>query len=125
MPQIARSAGWSRTWTALVVRSFVHLFLNYAMQYVVLYQIALKENCMNEYSGKMHLCNFGLSYDQCQAQDGLSNCVGPGGTNYTKADIYSSYTTWSTRKFFKSALLSTFPERSEEIEKNVEVGEFG
>merc|ERR1719428_2130906 len=110
MPQIARSSGWSRTFTGLAVRSVLHLLLNIAIQYIILYQILLENNVMNLWGGQMHLCNFGQYFDQCENGQNVTDCTGPGGTRYTSARLYSNFQIWSTRVFVRDSLMKVLPE---------------
>jgi len=122
MPQIARSAGWSRTFTGLSIRSYLNLAVNLCIQMVILYHVELETNVMNYYCGQMHLCSFGQSFDRCP--DSL-DCTGPGGSTYSPARLYSNYGVWSTRMFVQSALLAVFPQHKAQIEENVDPGEYG
>eukprot|EP00746_Dinoflagellata_sp_MGD_P033570 gnl/MRDRNA2_/MRDRNA2_18011_c0_seq1.p1 gnl/MRDRNA2_/MRDRNA2_18011_c0~~gnl/MRDRNA2_/MRDRNA2_18011_c0_seq1.p1 ORF type:complete len:507 (+),score=62.11 gnl/MRDRNA2_/MRDRNA2_18011_c0_seq1:50-1570(+) len=122
MPQIARCTNWSRTFTGLAIRSYVNLLVNLAIQTVILYEIDCELNVMNYYGGQMHLCEFGRNFDACpDAQD----CIGPNGSQYSPARLYANYQTWSTRMFVQSSLISIFPDRREEIQSNVDPGEYG
>lgn len=124
MPQIARSAGWSSTFTSLAIRAFVHLALNLVVQVVLLYQILLETNVMNLYGGQPHLCNFGRTFDTCPSKPG-PDCLGPGGTTYTRDNLYGSFPQWSTRMFVRDALLLAMPDRADAIHANVVPGEYG
>lgn len=122
MPQIARSAGWSRTFTGLTVRAFVHLLLNFLVQGVVLYQIDLESNAFAEISGQMHLCNFGQYFESCP---GKTDCTGPGGSTYARSWMVSRFSTWHTRAFLKQSLLAVLPEQADNIRRHVHTGEYG
>jgi len=122
MPQIARSAGWSKTYTSLAIRSFVHLFLNGIVQLVLLYQVALESNVMNAYGGQMHLCNFGQYFDKCP---GKKDCTGPGGTTYVKDGLYANFQQWNTRMWVRDTLTWLLPNQRDEIQTKVVPGEYG
>lgn len=124
MPQIARSAGWSSTFASLAIRGFLHLALNLVVQAVLLYQIFLESNVMNLYGGQPHLCNFGRTFDTCASKPG-PDCLGPGGTTYTRDNLYGSFPQWSTRMYVRDALLLAMPEHADAIHANVVPGEYG
>jgi len=122
MPQIARSSGWSKTYTSLAIRAFVHLLLNCVVQLVLLYQVALESNVMQYYGGQMHLCNFGQYFDKCP---GKTDCTGPGGTTYVKDGLYANFQQWNTRMFVRDTLNWLLPDKAAAIRSNVVPGEYG
>jgi len=123
MPQIARSAGWPRSFTGLAIRSYIHLILNLCVQVLILYQIDLEINVMNYYGGQMHLCNFGRHFDQCP---GRSDCVGPGGATYSKYGLHSNYAGWHTNTWVRDTLIGLTPSSEEaRIRQEVTPGEYG
>lgn len=125
MPQIARSSGWSRTFTALAIRSMLHLALNYLLVYMILYELVIKEVVLDYYSGRMHLCTFGRNFETCNGNSANANCVGPGGTNFTTPTLYASFGVWSTRTFVRDSLSTILPEKSDSIQQTVIPGEYG
>jgi len=122
MPQIARSAGWSRTFTGLTIRSYMNLTLNFIIQGVILYEIEMCSNVLGPISGKVHLCGFGSSFDQCP---GSADCTGPSGSVYQSDMLYSSFPVWKTRIFLRDSLMKVFPEMATRIDKEVHPGEYG
>lgn len=124
MPQIARSAGWSPMFTSLAIRAFIHLALNLVVQVALLYQILLETNVMNLYGGQPHLCNFGRMFDTCPTKPG-PNCMGPGGTPYTRDNLYGNFGQWSLRMYVRDSLLLAMPDRADAIRESVVPGEYG
>lgn len=121
IPQIARSAGWSRTLRGFAIRSYFFLLLNIGLQVFLLVVIAEDQHIMNAFSGKMHLCDFGAQLENCPNG---KNCRGPGGTVYSAPRLYS-FEIWATRVFIRDSLLSLFPERADQINESVDPGEYG
>mmetsp|Transcript_13194 Transcript_13194/g.30844 ORF Transcript_13194/g.30844 Transcript_13194/m.30844 type:complete len:493 (-) Transcript_13194:63-1541(-) len=121
MPQVARSGGWSGTLTALAVWSYLYLFLNIVLQIWTNFMIAQEEKVYDLFAGQMYLCDFAANLQACPDGPG---CDGPGGTKFTPARIYN-FETWSTRKFVQKALMDLFPDRAEDIQANVDPGEYG
>eukprot|EP00439_Symbiodinium_sp_Y106_P074806 s169_g14.t1 len=76
---------------------------------------------MYPFAGQMHLCDFGASVKACPD---ASNCVGPSGTVYTPARLYS-FPIWSTRVFVRDSMKAVFPEYAEKIDEQVDPGEYG
>jgi len=76
---------------------------------------------MSSFAGRMHLCNFGSSIEECP--DG-PNCKGPGGTTFSFKRLYD-YPSWATRTFVRDSLKSIFPERQEDIQNLADPGEYG
>jgi len=122
MPQIARSAGYSRSFLGLAIRNLLHLMLNIFLQVAVLHQICLSLNVMTAYGSQPHLCNFGAKFDQCP---GSPDCTGPGGTQYSKFFLFASFQEWHNRKSVRDALLNVAPERASVINSQIHVGEWG
>jgi len=122
IPQIARSAGWSGTMSALAIRSYVFLILNIILQGFLLCMIAEDELLGSAFAGKMHLCDFGAKMENCP-QD-APNCKGPGVTAFSAPRLYS-FDVWSTRVYVRDSLAAIFPDRKDEIHKLVDPGEYG
>jgi hypothetical protein len=121
LPQFARTAGYSMYYVGLVVRAYIFLGLNIVLQGFILYMMSKEERVMSKYAGQMHLCDFGAHIGNCP---GAPNCLGPGGTAYTPPRLYP-FDLWSTRVYVRDALRVLFPERAEEIDANVDPGEYG
>lgn len=121
IPQIARSAGWTLDLTALSLKVYFFLFLNVAVQFMILGAIQKEETVMDLFSGQMYLCDFGAPIDQCPDNP---NCIGPGGTKITAPRMYS-YPAWSLRNFFKDSLKAVYPERNHRVDEVVDPGEYG
>jgi hypothetical protein len=74
----------------------------------------------------MHLCNFGKNFDVCESTGGrVSDCIGPGGSNFSAPMIFANYDTWATRIFVKESLLKVFPNKTADINHQVLPGEYG
>jgi hypothetical protein len=114
LPQLARTLGWPRELTVLALQSFVYLVLCIIIHGWLLMFIAKEENVMDAFAGQMYLCDFG---------SGLTG-IGPGGTNFSAARLYS-WDQWSTRNYVKSSLLGLFPERKDDVLKFADPGEYG
>merc|ERR1712232_954353 len=54
----------------------------------------------------------------------MGGCIGPGGTRYTAARLYS-WGQWNTRNFVKESLMTLFPDKHKEIKEHVDPGEYG
>lgn len=126
LPQIARSAGCPPKLVVLCLRSFFFLILNCLLQWMLVYELVKEAQVMNRFSGVMWLCDFGAQKDGCPEADG---CRGPGGTRMTPSRSYA-YNQWSLQKFVKDSLLavfseSQFPDRHQEINDNIDPGEYG
>lgn len=121
MPQIARSAGWPATLTTLVIRIYFFTLLNFLVQGFLLSMIGEEQLIMYPFAGQMHLCDFGASVKACPD---AANCVGPSGTVYTPARLYS-FPIWSTRVFVRDSMKAVFPEYAEKIDEHVDPGEYG
>jgi hypothetical protein len=69
----------------------------------------------------MYLCDFGAALEGCPHGPG---CTGPLGTKITPPRLYS----WAAivdREFTRDSMLTLFPDKTEEIAKLVDVGEYG
>lgn len=121
LPQIARSAGWSVTYTGLCLRVYLFLSVVFCLQMFLLAMVREETHSMDSFSGQMHLCDFGKNIAECP---NAPNCRGPGGTSYTYPRLYS-YDSWALRNFVKSSLLSLFPDKQKEIEAVADPGEWG
>jgi len=122
MPQICRSTGWPRSFCVISLRCYFFLMLNLMLQAFVLYMIVQEELVMDKFAGQMYLCDFGASIETCP--DG-PNCIGPSGTNYQNAGRMYSYDTWATRTFVRDSLKMLFPEKADDIDRNIDPGEYG
>mmetsp|Transcript_69509 Transcript_69509/g.180402 ORF Transcript_69509/g.180402 Transcript_69509/m.180402 type:complete len:444 (-) Transcript_69509:60-1391(-) len=122
LPQIARSAGWSGTMTALAIRSYAFLLLNIFLQLFLLCMIAEDEILGSAFAGKVHLCDFGAKMENCP--EGAPNCQGPSGTTFSAPRLYS-FDVWSTRVYVRDSLAALFPDRKKEIHELVDPGEYG
>jgi len=121
MPQIARSAGWNSTFTAFAARSGLLYMFNLFVQCSMTYMVYLSCTNLAAYSGKMHLCNFGLRHMECPHGQ---NCYGPGGTVYTPERMYS-FETWNIRNYVKNSLKDVFPDKKGLIDDRVDPGDYG
>ncbi|CAE7566707.1 unnamed protein product [Symbiodinium sp. CCMP2592] len=124
MPQLARSAGYPKNLVILCIRCYTFLVVNYICQGLILYMIAKEELVWDAFAGQMFLCDFGRSAGDCVDDPTGPNCVGPGGTTYAPARIYS-WSVWSTRIYVRDALKAVFPEKAAEIQELVDPGEYG
>jgi len=121
MPQLARTAGWPRYMTSLVVESYLFLFVNFIVQGGLLYMLAKEESVMGLFSGRMYLCDFGAGVGDCV---GHSWCRGPGGTETTPHRL-RDWVTFSNRNFARDSMKALFPDRESEIHDKVDPGEYG
>jgi len=121
IPQIARSVGYSTTFNALMLRSYVFLLLNYLLQGFILSTIGEEGHLMNPFKGKVHLCNFGANTVECP---GSPDCTGPANSTYSLPRLYD-FTTWSNRAFFTESLKALFPDMAADISKEADPGEYG
>lgn len=124
MPQIARSTNWSGTLTAMALRSYFFLFCNICLQAFLLSMVGMEQLVMYPFAGRMHLCDFGADVAACTVDAANEGCRGPVGSTVTYPRLYS-FNTWQTRVFVKDTLKTLFPERIQEIEANVDPGEYG
>jgi len=121
MPQIARTTGWDKSMTILAIRSWIFLLLNIFLQAYLLRMIAKEENVMDMFGGQMYLCDFGAFMENCP---GAPGCDGPFGTDVEPPRMYS-WDALISRQFTKDSLKTLFPEKVEEIDAKVDVGEYG
>eukprot|EP00931_Biecheleriopsis_adriatica_P061476 TRINITY_DN36966_c0_g1_i2.p1 TRINITY_DN36966_c0_g1~~TRINITY_DN36966_c0_g1_i2.p1 ORF type:complete len:494 (-),score=68.85 TRINITY_DN36966_c0_g1_i2:26-1480(-) len=121
LPQLARSAGWTISYTGLAARGIIFMIVNNLLQGFLLYMICKEERIINKFGTQMFLCDFGAQLTECP--DG-NNCVGPGGTTFTPARLFD-FELWSTRTYVRDALKTLFPERIDEIQQKVDPGEYG
>lgn len=121
MPQVARSAGWSKELVSLTIKTMICYAVNCFIVVFLLVMIQKEERVWDNFAGQMHLCDFGAFIERCP--EGPS-CDGPGGTKYRPAELYS-WTAWTERMFVKDSLLAVFPDRSSEISELVDPGEYG
>jgi len=121
IPQVARSSGWPKELTQLVVRSYFLLFLTIFLQGFMVMLLCQEEAVMDRFSGQMSLCDFGVTMGHCPDGPG---CTGPGGTLYEPSRLYS-WNAWVLRNFVKQALLDVFPEHAHTTNAQVDPGEYG
>jgi len=124
LPQIARSADWSGSMTALALRAFFFLAVNVSLQTFILVMIGTEQLIMYPFAGQMHLCDFGASIPKCDADPNYPTCKGPGGTTLSFPRLYS-YDIWSTRLYLRDALNQLFPDRKGDIHSAIDPGEYG
>jgi len=124
LPQIARSADWSGSMTALALRAYFFLAVNVSLQSFILIMIGTEQLLMYPFAGQMHLCDFGASIPKCDDDPNFPTCKGPGGTTLSFPRLYS-YDIWSTRIFVRDALKKLFPDRRDDIESAIDAGEYG
>lgn len=140
LPQVARACGWPWALTAVSFRHILGLLLTFFVQASLLRELALVEKVVDPYGGKMSLCQYAAGYTKCVHGLGTipppspgstpspplsPDCVGPGGSTYTRWNLFGDYDIWSTRVFVRDALLAAFPEREPQIRKSVDPGEYG
>jgi hypothetical protein len=121
MPQVARTVGWPRYLTALVVETYLFLIANFVVQGGLLFMIAKEESVMDVFAGQMHLCDYGAGMSHCP---GHSWCRGPGGTEITPPRLYD-FKSWSSRSFARDSLAALFPNKAGDIRDKVDPGEYG
>lgn len=121
LPQIARSAGWPGTLIALVIRVYFLTLINFLLQGFLLSMVGEEQLVMYPFAGQMHLCNFGSTIKSCPD---ASDCTGPDGTTYSPPRLYS-YDIWSTRKFVQDSMKAVWPDKADEIDKEIDPGEYG
>lgn len=123
LPQLARSLGYPRFLTALMVRSFVFLVVCIFLHASLLMYLAKEVEIMGGLAGTPHLCDFGTNVDNCQF--GGHGCMGPGGSEMRSPARLYNFGQWSERNFFRDSLLAAVPEKADRIKKLVDPGEFG
>ncbi|CAE7554596.1 NITA [Symbiodinium natans] len=121
LPQLARSAGWTISYTGLALRGLLFMLMNNLLQGFLLYMISKEERIINKFGSQMFLCDFAAHHQRCPDE---SNCVGPGGTIITPSRLYD-FDLWSTRTFVRDSLTLLFPEKEQEIRDKVDPGEYG
>eukprot|EP00929_Paragymnodinium_shiwhaense_P095210 TRINITY_DN5620_c0_g1_i1.p1 TRINITY_DN5620_c0_g1~~TRINITY_DN5620_c0_g1_i1.p1 ORF type:complete len:616 (+),score=141.78 TRINITY_DN5620_c0_g1_i1:79-1926(+) len=121
LPQVARSGGWPRFLTALVIRSYVFLIVNLVIQGGLLYMIQKEEVVMDVFAGQMYLCDFGAMVSQCP---GGETCRGPHGTQMSAPRMYG-FSQWQTRVFVRDSIKALFPEKAAQIDSMIDPGEYG
>jgi len=120
MPQLARTAGWDKTMTIFAIQSWTFLVLNVFLQAYLLKMLAKEEKVMDGFGGQMNLCDFGAHAESCPGP----GCRGPGGSGITGPRLYG----WDAivnRNFVKDSLKALLPGKIEEIDKLIDVGEYG
>jgi len=122
LPQIARSGGWPVTFTVMVLRTYLNLFLNYMCQLLLIYVIFQESIVFDPLGGVMNLCSFGSSFENCP---NAKNCRGPGGGNYTQSNLIADFGDWDARRFFRDSLAKVFPTRAADIRATADPGEYG
>eukprot|EP00929_Paragymnodinium_shiwhaense_P034926 TRINITY_DN18954_c0_g1_i1.p1 TRINITY_DN18954_c0_g1~~TRINITY_DN18954_c0_g1_i1.p1 ORF type:complete len:469 (+),score=95.75 TRINITY_DN18954_c0_g1_i1:270-1676(+) len=123
LPQIARSLEWPDMMVRFVVRNMFFLFLNIVVQTMLLYYVSKEGQVVNKFGGQMYLCDFGAALERDMCPDG-QGCTGPLGTHISPPRLYS----WAAivdRAFTRDSMLAIFPEKKDEIDKLVDVGEYG
>lgn len=118
MPQLARTVGWNTTFTTFAIRSVLFLVLNIFVQAFLLKKVMQEQLVMDAFAGRMHLCDFGI--DTCPGP----GCRGPAGTDITPSRLYDHHDIVS-RTFMKDSLKAIFPDRIEDINAKLDVGEYG
>jgi len=121
MPQIARSAGWPKNLTIVMIRSYIFLLVNYFTHGCCLYFLAKEELVWDAFAGQMFLCDFGKDSGDCP---GAANCIGPAGTEFAPARVYS-WSLWPTRMYVRDSLKGMFPDRIDDINRLADPGEYG
>merc|ERR1740117_369135 len=82
--------------------------------------IGKEELIMDRFGGQMNLCDFGANMEDCPGP----GCLGPLGTEITPSSMYD----WGSivnRGFVKDSLKALFPDRVDDIEAAIAVGEYG
>lgn len=121
MPQVARTTGWDKSLSILAWRSWVFLIFNFFVQAALLSYISKECSVMNKFGGQMRLCDFGAFMENCPDGPG---CVGPLGTDVDAPRMYD----WDniiSRQFTKDSLKAIFPEKAQDINDKIDVGEYG
>jgi len=137
IPQIARSVGWNWTMTALTLRCFLLLGLNYLLQGSAIMYIGEESQVMDVLAGKMHLCDFAYDLEDCPEDN---HCTGPGGTKYVSDGLYS-FDVWSLRMYMRDTVQAALkgtkygekllaedpkdPYKRNAIQKTFDPGEYG
>jgi len=127
IPQIARSSGWSGSMLALTVRCYLFLTINVGLQVFLMAMIGEESGVMNNFAGKMHLCDFGAGAGVEPDCGGRIDCLGPSGTLTSAPRLYD-FDIWNLRVFAKLSLESILPGTPfvrDEVDKLVDPGEWG
>eukprot|EP00931_Biecheleriopsis_adriatica_P073235 TRINITY_DN47567_c0_g1_i1.p1 TRINITY_DN47567_c0_g1~~TRINITY_DN47567_c0_g1_i1.p1 ORF type:complete len:489 (-),score=75.81 TRINITY_DN47567_c0_g1_i1:74-1540(-) len=124
VPQLARSLNWPRELFALTVTSYIALILCVVLHGYVLMFVAKEERVIDDFSGKMYLCDFGASIDLGSSACGDDGCPGPGGTPISAPRLYN-FPQWAVHNFVFDSLMAVFPESHSHISSTVDVGEYG
>lgn len=125
LPQIARSSGWSATFTSLAIRSYFFLMINCVLQMFLLAKVGQEMVLIFPLKGLMHLCNFARDVGSCADWPDTPDCAGPGGTPFHDPGRLYDFRTWQNRRFWRDSLLKLFPGMATEIRTNVDPGEYG
>mmetsp|Transcript_1470 Transcript_1470/g.2731 ORF Transcript_1470/g.2731 Transcript_1470/m.2731 type:complete len:440 (-) Transcript_1470:112-1431(-) len=120
MPQLARTAGWTRELTSRMVASYLMLLLCIFLHLELLKFISKEEKIMDGFGGQMYLCDFGANIYGCKGDE----CLGPGGTKMTAPRLYS-WNAWALRGFVRDTLTSLFPNMEDQIDMVADPGEYG
>jgi len=121
MPQFARSAGYHKRITELALRSLFFVVVNIVIQGCVLSLFSKEQTVFDKFAGRMALCDFGATLDDCPYAIG---CTGPGGTQYNPMKRYP-FVQWMNRNFVKDSMTSMFPNHTEIIVDTIDPGEYG
>jgi hypothetical protein len=105
----------------LTIRSYIMLFLAIGLQTSLVYYMAKEEVVVQRFAEQNYLCDMGRNIKDCPDGPG---CWGPGGTKYAHDRLYG-WTAFATRNYAKACLLALFPGMHDEIEEQVDPGEFG
>mmetsp|Transcript_37372 Transcript_37372/g.98556 ORF Transcript_37372/g.98556 Transcript_37372/m.98556 type:complete len:466 (-) Transcript_37372:122-1519(-) len=127
IPQIARSSGWSGSMLALTVRTYLFLAINFFLQILLMAMIGEEVGVMNNYAGKMHLCDLGAGAGVESDCASRPNCVGPAGTMVSAPRLYD-FDIWNLRMFAKLSIESILPNTPfirDEVDKLIDPGEWG
>eukprot|EP00439_Symbiodinium_sp_Y106_P082214 s279_g21.t1 len=140
LPQLARSAGWTISYTGLALRGLLFMIMNNLLQGFLLYMISKEERIINKFGSQMFLCDFAAHHQNCPHG---SNCVGPGGTVVTptrvdKAACWSEFSKpdavgrqrsrlydFDLWTFVRDSFKLLFPEKEQEIMDKIDPGEYG
>jgi len=123
LPQLARSMQWQRDFTIEALRSYVFVILAVVIQSLILTMLEKHETVIDPFAGQMFLCDLGAFCGSVE-DTGEPSCKGPAGTTITPPRLYS-FDIWSTRTFVRDSLKMIFPDKADEIDKNVDPGEYG
>jgi len=99
----------------------LYLGINVAVQLTFLYMISKDEEVMGAFKGQMRLCDLGADLATCPDGPG---CLGPGGTPFCAPRMFP-FGQWSSRNFMRDSLRAVFPDKIDQINQNVDPGEYG